>query len=106
YSTAGGDKDKALELARKAKTLMPKEPTVSDTLGWLYTQHQLYSTAIPLLQEAIKAEPNKPEYHMHLAVTLSRFGKNDQAKVELASAVKLDAKIADRPEAKEILAAK
>ena len=38
----GGDKDKALALAQIATELVPEDPHVSDTLGWI-----LYRRGVP-----------------------------------------------------------
>jgi len=54
YCEQGGDLDKALELARRAKEVLPNAPNVSGTLGWIYCKRQLYDSAIPLLQEAVR----------------------------------------------------
>jgi len=70
YCEKGGDMDKAVELARRAKQALPKVATVSDTLGWIYYKRQLYDSAIPLIQEAVRQEPNKASYQFHLAASL------------------------------------
>jgi len=91
YCEHGGDMDKAVELARRAKQALPKAATVSDTLGWIYYKRQLYDSAIPLIQEAVRQEPNKASYRFHLAASLQGAGKKAQARQELDAALKLDA---------------
>jgi tetratricopeptide (TPR) repeat protein len=101
-TTKGGDLDKALDMARRAKVALPKEPTVSDTLGWVFYQRKLYDSAVPLLQEAIKANPSSAEYHYHLAASLLGSGKKDLARTELNAALRLDNKLIERSEVKDL----
>jgi tetratricopeptide (TPR) repeat protein len=103
YADHLNDMDKALELARRAKVALPNVPNVSDTLGWIYTKRRLNEMAVPLLLEAVKSEPKHAEYHYHLAIALMHSGKKAEARVEMASAAKLDTNIRTRSEAKEIL---
>jgi tetratricopeptide (TPR) repeat protein len=74
YCEYGGDMDKAVELARRAKEALPKVATVSDTLGWIYYKRELFDSAIPLLQEAVRQEPNKT-----CAASSEIFGHGDTA---------------------------
>jgi len=101
-TTKGGDLDKALDMARRAKVALPKEPTVSDTLGWIFYQRKLYDSAVPLFQEAIKANPNSAEYHYHLAASLLGAGRKDLARTELNAALRLDSKLIERNEVKDL----
>jgi tetratricopeptide (TPR) repeat protein len=105
YADNLGDIDKALELARRAKVALPNVANVSDTLGWIYTKRQLNEMAVPLLQEAVKAEPKQAGYHLHLAVALMHSGRKVQARNELAAALKLNSGLRQRDEAKEIASA-
>jgi tetratricopeptide (TPR) repeat protein len=99
----GKDLDRALDLARRAKLAAPQSPAVSDTLAWIYYKRQLYDSAVPLLQEAIKQQPEHATYHFHLAAALNGQGKKDQAKSEMAKAVKLDPALKNRDDVKRML---
>jgi tetratricopeptide (TPR) repeat protein len=101
-TTKGGDLDKALDMARRAKVALPKEPSVSDTLGWVFYQRKLYDSAVPLFQEAIKENPKSAEYHYHLAASLLGAGKKGLAQTELSAAMKLDSKLIERNEVKDL----
>lgn len=105
YADNLGDLDKATELARRAKVALPDVSNVSDTLGWIYTKRQLNGMAVPLLQEAVKAEPKEAGYHFHLAVALMHSGQKVQAKNELAAALKLNSSLKQRDEARQIASA-
>ena len=103
YADRLNDMDRALELAQRAKVALPNAPNINDTLGWIYTRRKLNSMAIPLLMEAVKAEPGHAEYHYHLAVALMQSGKKSAARSEMNVAVRLDTSIRDRNLAREIM---
>lgn len=103
YADKMNDMDKALELARRAKVALPNVPNISDTLGWIYAKRRLNEMAVPLLMEAVKAEPKQAEYHYHLAVALMQSGRKSAARTEMSSAVHLDANMRSRSQAHEIL---
>jgi len=103
YADKMNDMDKALELARRAKVALPNVPNINDTLGWIYTKRRLNEMAVPLLMEAVKAEPKQAEYHYHLAVALMQSGKKAAARGEMTSAVRLNGDLRQRSQANEIL---
>ena len=103
YADHLNDMDRALDLARRAKVALPDVPNVSDTLGWIYTKRRLNEMAIPLLAEAVKAEPKHADYHYHLAVAFMHSGKKAAARKEMTAAATLDSNIRTRNEAREIL---
>jgi Flp pilus assembly protein TadD len=63
----------------------------------------LYDSALPLLQEAVKQQPQKAEYHFHLAAVLLETGKKPQAKAEMSQALKLDATLKNRDDVKKVM---
>jgi Flp pilus assembly protein TadD len=99
----GKDLDRALELARRAKLAAPQSPSVNDTLAWVYYKRQLFDSAVPLLQEAVKQSPEHAVYRFHLAAALNGQGKKEQAKSEMAKAVKLDPALKNRDDVKRVL---
>jgi Flp pilus assembly protein TadD len=103
YCEHGGDLDAALDLARRARLALPNSSTVSDTLGWIYCRRQLYDSAVPLLQEAVRDEPKNGEYRFHLAASLLGAGRKQQAQEELNAALKLDDGLRKRPEVQKLL---
>jgi tetratricopeptide (TPR) repeat protein len=104
YAQEGKDMDRALDLARRAKIALPEAPMVSDTLAWIYYKRQLYDSALPLMQEAVKAAPENGKYRYHLAAILNGQGKKDLAKAEMSRALKLDAELRNTPEVKQLIA--
>jgi len=103
YCEQGGDLDVALDLARRARQAFPKSSMVSDTLGWIYCKRQLYDSAIPLLEEAVRDEPKNGEFRFHLAASLLGAGKKDQGRSELNAALKLDANLRKRQDVQKAL---
>jgi len=103
YADEGKDLDRALELARTAKVALPQSAPISDTLGWIFYKRQLYSSAVPLLQEAIKEDPSHAVFHFHLAATLIAAGNKDQAKAELSKALKLDSSLKNRADVQKAM---
>ena len=103
YADHLNDLDKALELARRARVSFPNQPNISDTLGWIYARHKLYDIALPLLYEAVKANPRSAEYHYHLAITLLHLGRRGDSRLEMSEAIKLSPETRSRAEVKEIM---
>jgi len=52
YADSGQNLDRALDLAQDAKALLPDNPSVADTLGWVLFKRGVPSAAIGYLKEA------------------------------------------------------
>jgi tetratricopeptide (TPR) repeat protein len=85
----GGDKDVALSLAQTARQRMPEAASTADTLAWAYYYQGAYSTAIALLQEAVKKSPDNPTYHYHLGVVFQKSNDAGHARDQFERALKL-----------------
>ena len=85
----GGDKDVALSLAQTARRRMPEAASTADTLAWAYYYQGAYSTALGLLQEAMKKSPDNPTYHYHLGVTFQKVKDVGHARDQFERALKL-----------------
>src|SRR6185437_9725008 len=75
YSDEPNKLDQALVLAQRAKRALPTVPNVNDTLGWIYVNQSVYQLAIPLLQQAVTAQPTSTDFRVHLATALYRDGQ-------------------------------
>ena len=104
YVDRGGNLDLALDLAIRSKQLLPENPDVNDTLGWVYVRKDLASLAIPHLEDAVRAVPSHPGYRYHLGVAYLRQGAKGKARDELARALRLDESFPEAPRAREALA--
>lgn len=103
YAEHGGNIDTALKLAQEAKEAVPDDPSVSDTLGWIYVKKQILGNAIELLKDSVDKKPANPEYRYHLAVAYFRAGRAAEAKQSLQTALKLQPNLAQSAETKQMM---
>jgi tetratricopeptide (TPR) repeat protein len=94
----GGNIDRALELAQSAKEQFPDNPSITDTLGWIYYKKNVTATAIELFNEAIHADPKNPTLHYHLALAYKKAGDAEKARQALTKALGMGK---DFPEAEQ-----
>jgi Tfp pilus assembly protein PilF len=59
--------DQALRWAQKAREAAPDDPTVADTLGWIYFRQGLFASAMPYLKAAGRSNLRVAKYHLALA---------------------------------------
>jgi tetratricopeptide (TPR) repeat protein len=81
--------DRALELAKRARDLLPQNAEVVDTLGWVYVQRGMLALAITTLEEAVRLAPAQPLYAYHLGVAYAKNGDDAKARKFLEGALKL-----------------
>ena len=80
--------DVALSLAQTAKAGMPNSHAVDDTLGWAYYKKGIGASAVPPLQNAVKAQPNNAVYLYHLGAAQALVKDKTNARVTLEKALK------------------
>ncbi|MGA2434875.1 MAG: tetratricopeptide repeat protein, partial [Bryobacteraceae bacterium] len=95
---SGGDLDQALTLAQRAKSKVPDNPDISDTLGWIYIKKNLSDNAVDIFRKLVAQRPDNSTYRYHLGMALFQKGDKLQAKQALAGA--LEKKPAKDEEAK------
>jgi tetratricopeptide (TPR) repeat protein len=103
YSEYGGDKERALQLAQRAKESAPQEPHVSDTLGWILYKRGVYPRALTLLKESATKLPDHAEVHYHLGMTYAKLGDKEGARSALSKAVNSPTGFAGKDEARKVL---
>jgi tetratricopeptide (TPR) repeat protein len=86
YSEHLGQLEKGYEAARKARELLPNDPAVADTLGWIAHKRGDYPWALTLLQESAEKLPGEPEVLFHLGLTQYMLGQEDAARSSLSRA--------------------
>src|SRR5262249_5484351 len=60
YASANRKLDEALQLAQTAQQQLPGEPSISDTLGWIYLQKNMAARAIEQLEQSVQKVPANP----------------------------------------------
>lgn len=107
----GGDMNRALDLAREARSALPDSPSVADTLGWIYYKRGLMEPAMDEFRTASELATNKggpalrAEIHYHMALALEALGRTDEALRELDEALKLEPEHEEARKARSKLAA-
>ena len=104
WSYHGTGNGKALPTALRAHAIAPGNPSVMDTLGWIYVEQGQLARALPLLRQAAAAAPNAGEIHYHLGVALARSGDQAGARRALEQALAVPSGFAQRELAMTLLA--
>jgi tetratricopeptide (TPR) repeat protein len=95
---------RAFSLAQQAREILPNDPSIADTLGWLYVQRGDPVSALPLLDQAVRGYPAQPEIRYHWAVALARTGSRPQALGVLTDLLGNNRRFDGREAAEELLA--
>jgi tetratricopeptide (TPR) repeat protein len=103
YVASNRKLDEALQLAQTAQQLLPDEPNVNDTLGWIYYQKKMASQAISHLENSVEKSPNDPTHHFHLGMAYVETGAWDKARQSLKRAFALKPDFDGSAEAKKAL---
>ena len=77
------DPMQAVKLAEQAYQLMPTNPAIADTLGWVYVNNSQPDLGLKYLNEAYKVLGEVLEVKYHRAVAMAKIGEKEKAKVEL-----------------------
>ncbi|MGH9485863.1 MAG: tetratricopeptide repeat protein, partial [Terriglobales bacterium] len=103
YTSESGKLQQALVLAQRAKRALPAVAEVNDTLGWVYVRQGLYPLAIPLLQQAVRGQPEVSDFHLHLGTALYGNGQKQAAQQQLRRAVAMDPALAQQSDVQKML---
>lgn len=95
-----GDK-RALDYARRAQQLAPKDPDVNDTLGWVLVRNGMAEEGLSYLRDAQSRAAQSPSIRYHIAVALNALGRTDEARHEIADVLKIAGPFAERKEAEK-----
>ena len=87
YSEYLVDLGRAYELAKRAKELLPNDPSAADTLGWILCKRGQYASAVDLLQDSASQLPGEPEAQFHLGWALYMTGQERMAQPALQRAL-------------------
>jgi tetratricopeptide (TPR) repeat protein len=89
-----GNIEAALAHATKAYELAPGSPEINDTLGWIYYKMQVYQSAVPYLETAVKLLPNAI-HKTHLGLSYHELGRDHLAVKTIAEALALQPDLAE-----------
>jgi len=98
YSEFLGKPDRAYELAQHARELLPFDPNVADTLGWISLNRGSYPTALELFQESAAKLPDVPEIQFHLGMANYMTDKEAAARAAFQRALQPGADFSGRDE--------
>jgi tetratricopeptide (TPR) repeat protein len=101
----GGNSDIALGYASTAREVMPNDPSIADTLGWIYYQKAIYLKALPLLQEAAEKMPDNPVVLYHYGMAQYKTDNKTGAQKTLTQSLHLSPTHQKAEDAKATLAA-
>lgn len=94
---------KALEYAETAVKLAPKHAAALDTYGWVLSKNGQYQLAVAALRQANTLDAADPAIRFHLAYTLVKLQRSDEARLLLQELLADTADFADKAEAKALL---
>ncbi len=95
--------DQAYEAARKARELMPNDPIIADTLGWILYKRREYGWALGMVQQSAQKLSAEPEVFYHLGMIQSMMGDEGGARASLTRATTLPKNYAGKDEAQRRL---
>lgn len=104
YSEHFGQNDKAYEMAQRARQLLPEDPYVADTLGWVLFKRGDYSRALSVLKESAGSLPGQAEAQYHVGMTYYMLGEETLARLALEKAVQSKDEFPGKEEARQRLA--
>lgn len=97
--------ERALEIADRAIKLAPNNPLVADTYGWQLVRSGQAEKALPHLRNAHSRASNDPEIRYHIGAALAKLARNDEAVVELETAIKTNVKFEGIEDARALISA-
>jgi tetratricopeptide (TPR) repeat protein len=104
YAESGEKLDQALQLAQTAKSVLPNDANVSNTLGWVYYKKGLFEQAVTALREAADRNPKDAAKRYYLGLAYLKVNQPTQARQALEQALKLNPRFAHADAARQTLA--
>jgi Tfp pilus assembly protein PilF len=106
YQLISGDhkSDEAVRFAQKAKEIAPASPAIDDTLGWIFYQKGLYSSAVRHLESATANPANATPLRLyHLSMAYQKAGVLNKAHEAFKRAAQRDPNLPEAGQAKAVL---
>src|SRR5437773_3351525 len=79
YAEKLNDLNRAAELAQKARSIAPTNPSVLDTLGWITYKHGGYQQAVDLLNQSAAMSTDNVDIQFHLGMEVYKMGHTEAA---------------------------
>src|SRR5439155_11509868 len=98
------DLNRAAELAQKARSIAPANPSVLDTLGWITYKQGGYQQAADLLGQSAAKSPDNAKIQFHLGMAEYMMGQTEAARSALEKAVGSATEFEGKEEARRRLA--
>jgi tetratricopeptide (TPR) repeat protein len=89
YAEGFGPLEKAVDMAKRAKQIAPKDGSITDTLGWTLYKSGNYDEAIRYFKEAAQYLPEQPTIRYHLGLAYMKKGMDSVAEEQLRNALVL-----------------
>ena len=101
----GGNLDRALSYAQTAREQSPNDPSIADTLGWVYYKKNAYLLAMTHLKEAVEKSSSDPVILFHYGMAQQKTGDRAGATQSLQTALRFSQTFTGSEEARKTLAA-
>jgi Tfp pilus assembly protein PilF len=106
YAEHGGNMDEALNLILRVGGPSPANPSVSDTVGWIYLKKNMPTQALQYLKTAAAESPGNASIRYHLGLAYRQTGNMNAAKKEFRKALEIDPGLPEAPRIKEMISEK
>jgi putative PEP-CTERM system TPR-repeat lipoprotein len=97
------DPETSLQLIERALQIAPLSASLLDTKGWVYATQGNYSQALILLREALSINSSDPTIRYHLAYTLHKLGRINEARSEIKQVLAQNQEFSERDVAEKLL---
>ncbi|MBS0346800.1 MAG: PEP-CTERM system TPR-repeat protein PrsT [Proteobacteria bacterium] len=92
----------AVAMAERAARAAPGDANVLDTLGWVRVRNGVMDGGLQNLRDASQRAPESRDIRYHLAWALDRIGRKDEARAELAAALRAGGEFDSAQEAQQL----
>jgi Flp pilus assembly protein TadD len=103
HSSSKKDLEKALNLALNAQKVRAEDPSILDTLGWIYYRQNDFNKAFDFIRRAQEKAPNAAVIDYHMGMVLYSLGKKAEARAHLKKASEAKENFFGKEEAKKTL---
>ncbi len=90
YSEFLGQPEKAYEMAKKARELLPFDASTADTLGWVLFHRRDFGPALGYLSESVRKMPQSADVQYHFGKVNYMLGQEAAATTAFQAALRLD----------------